>query len=61
MTTIYKPSPWYRERNSKIYAQAATMSVSQIAEYWRLDVEWVKDIIDKESNKRIQERLVEVL
>ena len=49
------PGPWYRQRNEKIYTQAQTMTRNEIAEYWRLDPDTIKNILDAEM-KRQNER-----
>ena len=50
-----KPNPGYRQRNAKIYLQAQTMTRNEIAEYWRLDPDTIKNILDAEMKRRGEE------
>jgi len=47
-----KPNPGYRMRNEKIYLQAQTMSIPEIADYWRLAEDTIKKILDAEIERR---------
>jgi len=47
-----KPNPGYRMRNEKIYLQAQTMSIPEIADYWRLSGDTIKKILDAEIERR---------
>jgi len=46
------PTPWYRDRNAKIYLQAQTMTVREIADYWRLCTKTITEILTAEIRRR---------
>ena len=51
-TAYVNPGPWYRQRNEKIYIQAQTMTRDEIAEYWRVDPDTIKNILTAEMKRR---------
>jgi len=56
-TTLYRrayvsTSGWYSWRNSLMYDQAQTMSIPEIADYWRLAEDTIKKILDAEIERR---------
>jgi len=46
------PTPWYRDRNAKIYVQAQTMDPQEIADYWRLCTKTITEILTAEIRRR---------
>jgi len=48
MRRKYAPVGWYKRRNAKIYDQSKQFFARDIAAYWRLDIEYVKQIIKAE-------------
>ena len=53
MRTKYAPHGWYKMRNEKMYEQARRgIKLNSIAEYWKLEPNSVRNILNNEMEKR---------